>query len=124
LRPAETSASALLKLPKVLMKSAADPRHLHRVKTFKKLYSACFRQQPFSQEIDNLISRHAPDWPIAKLNKVDLAILRLSVRELQEKKTPPKVVIDEAVELAKTYGTEKTSKFINGVLGAIIKAND
>jgi len=57
-----------------------------------------------------------------KLNKVDLALLRLAIYELKiEKTTPPKVVIDEAIELAKVYGSQSTPKFINGVLGSIIK---
>jgi N utilization substance protein B len=72
-------------------------------------------------KIDNLITEAAPAWPIDKLNKIDLAILRLAVYELEYEKTPPKVVIDEAVELAKEYGSESSSSFINGVLGTIYK---
>lgn len=103
------------------MKSVSDPRHLKRIKSFKRLFSSIFRNEKFNAEIDQIISQNAPEWPINKLNKVDLAILRLAVKEMKEGITPPKVVIDEAVELAKTYGTEATPKFINGVLGAIIK---
>jgi transcription antitermination protein NusB len=73
-------------------------------------------------EIDKLISTYAPKWPIAKINQVDLAILRCAIWELNyQKKTPPKVVIDEAVELAKEFGTDTSSSFINGCLGGIIK---
>lgn len=104
------------------MKSSDDPRHLARIKRFKQLFSLSFKQLQFSSEIDKLITAHAPDWPINKLNKVDLAILRLALEELtNSKNTPPKVVIDEAIEIGKTYGTGNTPKFINGVLGAIIK---
>ncbi|OGD56640.1 transcription antitermination factor NusB [Candidatus Beckwithbacteria bacterium RIFCSPLOWO2_02_FULL_47_23] len=104
------------------MKTAADPRHLKRIKLFKHLYSGSFAGKKFDPQIDKIIAQNAPDWPINKLNKVDLAILRLALRELTKSKTtPPKVVIDEAIEIAKTYGTAKTPKFINGVLGAIVK---
>lgn len=72
--------------------------------------------------IDQYIQAVAPEWPVARLNKVDLAILRLGVYELLiEKKIPPKVVIDEGVELGKKYGTENTPKFVNGVLGKLLE---
>jgi len=104
------------------MKTAVDPRHLKRIKLFKNLYSDSFTGKEFDPKIDKIITRNAPDWPINKLNKVDLAILRLALQELTKSKTtPPKVIIDEAIEIAKTYGTAKTSKFINGVLGNIVK---
>ncbi|MDZ7586596.1 MAG: transcription antitermination factor NusB [Patescibacteria group bacterium] len=103
------------------MKSRSDPRHLQRIKQFKKLYSASFHQKKFDAEIDKIIAKNAPDWPVNKLNKVDLAILRLALKEFKNSKIPPKVVIDEAIELAKTFGSDKTPQFINGVLGAIIK---
>lgn len=104
------------------MKTASDPRHQKRIHRFKRLFAASFKK-PFNHpDIDALIAKNAPEWPIPKLNKVDLAILRLAVKELTEDKTaPPKVIVDEAIELAKTFGTEATPKFINGVLGAIIK---
>ena len=72
--------------------------------------------------IDNLIKTNAPKWPLDKINQVDLAILRCAVWELQTPETTPaKVVIDEAVELAKEFGTETSSSFVNGCLGSIIK---
>lgn len=71
-------------------------------------------------KIDKLIVKAAPAWPIEKLNKIDLAILRLAVYELKvKKKVPPKVVIDEAVELAKKYGSDNSAKFINGALATL-----
>ncbi len=113
------------------MKSKTDPRHLKRIKQFKKLFSLSFKLKKPSQSIipildnlksiDQIITDCAPDWPIKKLNKVDLAILRLSIYELKYTKTPQKVIIDEAIELAKSFGTEKTPKFVNGVLGSVIK---
>lgn len=104
------------------MKTAADPRHLKRIKLFKRLFSGSYTEQKFDPQIDRVIAQNAPDWPINKLNKVDLAILRLAIRELTSNQgTPAKVIIDEAIEIAKTYGTAKTPKFINGVLGSIVK---
>ncbi len=76
------------------------------------------------EEIDKNIKLAAPSWPIEKINKVDLAILRLAIYELiLETKNPPKVVIDEAVELAKQYGSESSPSFINGALGKVISQN-
>lgn len=110
------------------MKKKKDPRHQKRITEMKALFAQSFTSQsdlPDAvkqinenlEEIDNLIEKSAPTWPIDKLNKVDLAILRLAVYELKNKKTPPKVIIDEAVELAKAYGSENSASFVNGVLG-------
>ena len=72
--------------------------------------------------IDKKIIEIAPEWPIDKIAKIDLAILRLAIYELTiEKEAPDKVIIDEAVELSKSFGSEGSAKFINGALGAIIK---
>jgi len=113
------------------MKTASDPRHLKRIKLFKSLFSLSFKTSQKKSikpiidnlsKIDKLIVKCAPDWPVKKLNKVDLAILRLAIYELNyDKKNPPKVIIDEAIELAKEFGSDKTPKFVNGVLGAILK---
>jgi N utilization substance protein B len=71
-------------------------------------------------EIDALISRHARDWGIDRLPAVDRQLLRLSVYELLDRPDVPlAVVIDEAVELAKQYSTEESSRFVNGVLSAV-----
>jgi len=70
--------------------------------------------------INDLIKKFASKYPLEKVSKVDLSILRLAVYELNfEKKTPPKVVIDEAIELAKELGGEKSFSFVNAVLGKI-----
>lgn len=114
------------------MKTATDPRHIRRRETVKVLFADTFTKQPGvsdlvkkilakKDKIDKQISAAAPEWPIENLNKIDLAILRLAVYELENEDTPPKVVIDEAVELAKEYGSESSSSFINGVLGTIYK---
>lgn len=117
------------------MKTRKDPRHKLRVKRMKQLFTFSFDEkqtgedqeflQQISQhlpEIDKIIQDLAPEWPIERLNKIDLAILRLAIEELKfVKKTPEKVIIDEAIELGKEYGTDNTPKFINGVLGTLLK---
>jgi len=113
------------------MKSATDPRHKLREQTLQGLFAASFRDKPDKPvkhiwghltEIDPLIAAAAPEWPIGKLNPVDLAILRLAVWELViDNKEPYKVIIDEAIELAKEFGGDTSPGFINGALGAIVK---
>lgn len=70
---------------------------------------------------DAWIARLAPQWPPRRQPGVDRSILRLAVWELTGSKTPPKVVIDEAIELAKSYSTEQSPAFVNGVLDALLK---
>lgn len=73
-------------------------------------------------ELDALLQPAAPKWPIAEIARMDRIVLRLSAYELLYNTTiPPKVVINEAVELAKSFGGENSSKFINGVLGTLHK---
>lgn len=115
------------------MKTATDPRHLKRRETVRYLFAYTFEKgQPLnetaakvianSNQIDQKIVESAPEWPLERINKIDLAILRLAVYELLIQKTePPKVVIDEAVELAKEFGAENSAAFVNGVLGSILK---
>lgn len=74
--------------------------------------------------IDEIIEKAAPDWPIDKISIVDRNILRIGLYELlfgDRSEVPPKVAINEAIELAKTFGGENSSKFVNGVLGAVYK---
>jgi len=74
--------------------------------------------------IDEIISKAAPEWPVDKISVVDRNILRIGLTELlfgDRNQVPPKVAINEAIELAKTFGGENSSKFINGVLGAVYK---
>ena len=70
---------------------------------------------------DAWIERLAPQWPPRRQPGVDRAILRLAVWELTSNQTPPKVVIDEAIELAKSFSTEQSPAFVNGVLDAVLK---
>jgi N utilization substance protein B len=74
------------------------------------------------ETLDSIIAKSAPEWPVDQIAKIDLEILRLAIFELYiAKNVPPKVSIDEAVELAKEFGGENSSKFVNGVLGTVVK---
>lgn len=74
------------------------------------------------KEIDKLIVKFAPEWPLDQITTIDRNCLRIGIYELKFDPTiPPKVAINEAIELAKTYGGESSGKFINGVLGSIYK---
>jgi len=112
------------------VKTSTDPRHLKRREAIKVLFAQGFTKQASVPEIvkeilskqksiDKQIQKAAPTWPLNNLNQIDLSILRLAVYELESGKTPPKVIIDEAVELAKEYGSESSPSFVNGVLGTI-----
>jgi transcription antitermination protein NusB len=71
--------------------------------------------------LDELIQEHAPAWPVAQIAVVDRNVLRIALFELSGlTDTPPKVAINEAVDLAKTFGSDSSSRFVNGVLGAAI----
>lgn len=114
------------------MKTAQDPRHQKRIDIIKELFAQSFnKNQPCSKftqqillnidKIDQQITQAAPQWPLNKVAKVDLAILRLAVYELTITKIePPKVIIDEAIEIAKEYAGDTSSSFINGALGTIV----
>ena len=75
-------------------------------------------------DVDTIIEKAAPDWPINKISLVDRNILRLGLHELlfaDRTQVPPKVAINEAIELAKLYGSESSGRFVNGVLGSVYK---
>ncbi|WP_051318399.1 transcription antitermination factor NusB [Cohnella thermotolerans] len=73
-------------------------------------------------EIDRALERALTGWQVDRLSRVDLQILRLAAFELQFRPdVPPKVVVNEAIELAKHFGTEESGKFVNGVLGRMIR---
>ncbi|MEE8372970.1 MAG: transcription antitermination factor NusB [Dehalococcoidia bacterium] len=72
--------------------------------------------------IDGLIQTYAPSWPVKQLPAIDRNILRLAIFEISiDNKVPPKAAINEAVEVAKTFGSYNSPKFINGVLGSIVR---
>jgi len=115
-----------------------DKRHTKRIHTVQNLYALAFvhddlkRELPHKDDkstveiithldkIDHHIQKHAPKYPLDKIAKIDKSILRLAIYELMIEKTEPiKVVINEAVELAKELGNERSYAFINAVLGSI-----
>jgi|SRR3989344_5884588 len=74
-------------------------------------------------ELDEILRPLAPEWPIDQIARMDRMVLRMGLYELlHDKDVPPKVVINEAVELAKSFGGDNSSKFINGVLGSALRA--
>ena len=77
----------------------------------------------YQADLDQLIGRYAPEWPVQQLAIVDRNVLRLSIFELTspDADAPPKVVINEAVELAKTFGSDSSPRFVNGVLGTALR---
>jgi transcription antitermination protein NusB len=114
------------------MKTPHDPRHKRRQRIVQELFKVDFHTQPVSEDTNDIIKHKdildaqitaaAPDFPIEKINKIDLAILRLALYELLiTKETPTNVVIDEAIELAKEFAGDTSPSFINGALGKVIK---
>jgi N utilization substance protein B len=76
------------------------------------------------KELDKIITKAAPEWPIDQITIIDRNVLRIGLYELlyaDKKEVPSKVAINEAIELAKTFGGENSGKFINGVLGTVYK---
>lgn len=116
------------------MKTPHDPRHLLRKRIVQELFEWGVRKEFQSRyhartqdiinsvnTIDPYIEKEASRWPKDKINNVDLAILRLALYELViDKSQPPKVIVDEAVELAKEFGGESSPDFVNGVLGSCL----
>lgn len=114
--------------------SLQDQRHEKRIRRFQALFSFAFGKDTYDPsfesyieqfkvhqtQIDEQIRTAAPEWPIEQMNNVDLAILRSVLLEVITKKTPKKVVINEAVEVAKEFGTDSSPKFVNGVLGKLL----
>lgn len=76
------------------------------------------------KKIDDYIKKYAPEWPLEKISLIDRNILRLGIYELifmDKNEVPPKVAINEAIEIAKNFGGLNSSKFVNGVLGSVYK---
>ncbi|MCL5958671.1 MAG: transcription antitermination factor NusB [Chloroflexi bacterium] len=73
------------------------------------------------QRLDNIISKSAPNWPVEQMAGIDKNILRLAIYEIMiDNRVPVKAAINEAVELAKLFGSDSSGRFINGVLGTVI----
>lgn len=76
------------------------------------------------KELDAILQPIAPEWPIDQIARMDRIVLRMGAYELlYSNNVPPKVVINEAVELAKAFGGDNSSKFVNGVLGTVLREN-
>lgn len=76
-----------------------------------------------AEEIDKIMSEFAPGWPISQMAVVDRNILRMAIYEIMlSQDTPPRVAVNEAVELAKAFGADSAPRFINGVLGSVMAA--
>jgi N utilization substance protein B len=75
-----------------------------------------------AEELDAIVSRHARNWRLERISAIDRAVLRLAIAELRTAGTPAKVVLNEAVELAKKFSSEDAAGFINGILDAVLKA--
>lgn len=76
---------------------------------------------PIVRELDTIIARHAPEWPLDQVAAIDRNILRIALWEIAvSNQTPMKVAINEAVELGKVFGSESTPRFVNGVLGSLV----
>jgi N utilization substance protein B len=77
---------------------------------------------PLTQDLDQLIAKYAPEWPLDQIAAIDRNILRIAFWEFAvSRETPVKVAINEAVELAKLYGSDSAPRFVNGVLGTLVE---
>jgi len=93
-----------------------------KMEFYDELFEAVINNK---DEIDNRINKFSRNWNIQTMSKVDLAIMRVAVAELYYSKTAPEsVAISEAVELAKRFGGENSGRFINGILGSMVKVKD
>nr|UWI51238.1 transcription antitermination factor NusB [Clostridioides difficile] len=105
------SNNAKLKLEDTKLEDIIDREYINTV---------CKALRENHDKIDELINKHAKNWTVDRMPKVDVSILRLSVCEIVYLDTPNKVSINEAVELAKIYCDDKSPKFINGILGSVV----
>ncbi len=106
--------------PQVVLRRHAHERNLDpRVEAYAAELLRGFGDH--EAEIDALIQEAAPEWPLAQMARIDKNILRLAIYEIRYNiAVPAKAAINEAVELAKQYGSDASSRFVNGVLGAIV----
>ena len=107
----------LHEMPDILKKDKLTAENIeyvdHVVQSYPKWASA----------IDEQIAKYSISWSIERISKVDLAILRLAFFEMLDSDTPHSILVNEAVDLAKKYSSEKASSFINGVIGGYLKEN-
>jgi transcription antitermination protein NusB len=105
-------------LSTVLQERLADEKIGDNLQDFVR--QIVFGVQPISEELDRLIAEHAPEWPLDQVATIDRNIIRMALWEFAvSEMTPVKVAINEAIELAKYYGSDSTPRFVNGVLGSL-----
>lgn len=111
-----------LNLEKILQKNIKEfGAGIEEIDFINNLTKGVSKHQP---QIDKIIEKSAPEWPLDQITIVDRNVLRIGIYELlfgDKKEVPPKVAINEAIELAKNYGGESSGRFINGVLGTIYR---
>ena len=105
-------------LSTVLQERLADEKLGDNLQEFVRLI--VFGVHPISDELDRLIAEHAPEWPLDQVATIDRNIIRIALWEFAVSEyTPVKVAINEAIELAKYFGSDSTPRFVNGVLGSL-----
>jgi N utilization substance protein B len=119
----ESAGDKNFKLAEVLKRNIARYKHmLEDVAFIEKLTAGVAKQ---SKQLDKKLQPVAPEWPIDQIARMDRLVLRIGLYELEhENDVPPKVVINEAVELAKAFGGDNSSKFVNGVLGTLLRQQE
>lgn len=112
-----------LSLDEILSRNIARYEEALEDKAFvERLVNGVIKQ---SKKLDVKLQPVAPEWPIDQIARMDRLVLRIGLYELDsEPDTPPKVVINEAVELAKAFGGDNSSKFVNGVLGTLLRERE
>ena len=99
--------------------SEASMREAHEARQRARAAASSAWEQ--RRAIDELLERIAPQWPPRRMPAVDRAVLRLAIWELHNAPTPPRVVLDEAIELAREFSTADSPRFVNGVLDAVLR---
>jgi N utilization substance protein B len=111
-------------LPAIILNERLDDGQLdENLKDFSKMIVDGV--VPIIEKLDQEISKHAPEWPLDQVATIDRNIIRISLWEFAiEQCTPVKVAINEAIELAKVYGSDSSPRFVNGVLGSLAAQQD
>lgn len=113
----QLAMDTLYEMPDILKKDKLTAENLAYIDHIVEVYPGR------AAEIDEIIKKYSIAWSIERISKVDLAILRLAFFEMLETDTPRNILVNEAVDMAKKYSSEKASSFINGVIGGYLKEN-
>jgi len=119
----EESGDKTVELSEVLARNISRYQKAVDDKSFiERLVNGVTKEE---SKLDDVLRPVAPEWPIEQIARMDRVVLRIGLYELlYEKDVPPKVVINESVELAKSFGGDNSSKFINGVLGTVLREHE